>query len=129
MTKKRKPTLGKAFLNLVLGLPVLLSLTKRIGALIGYEARLASKSILSIMMLICMIVILLSTTWLCLLAMLGVYLMSLLWPTQIILLTLLGVNVIMLFIVFVLLRKYKKRLSFPETRYLLEETCRMYKDS
>lgn len=128
MTKKKKPTLGKALINLVLGIPVLLSLTKKIGTLVGYEARLAGRSILGMIMLILLSVILLSTTWLCLLAMLFVYLMSLHWSMQIILLTLVGVNVFILLIVFCLLIKHKKRLCFPETRYLLEETFRMYKD-
>ncbi len=126
--KRRRSTLSRAIISLVFGVPTLWSLTKKVGAVVGYEARLAGQSVVSILMLALLCVILLTTIWLCLLAMLFVYLVSLHWSTLIVLLVLLGVNLIMLMILCMLLSKYKKRLSFPETRYLLEEARSIYEE-
>lgn len=128
MAKKKKPTLSRAILSLMVGIPALLSLTGRIKSLIGFEARLAGRSLVGIMILTIVYALLLSSSWLCVLAMLFVYLTSLLWSIQIILLTLLGINLIMLIIVGCIIRNYKKRLIFPETRHLLHDACKIYED-
>src|SRR5580698_3209762 len=99
MTKRKKPTLGKALINLVIGIPTLLSLIGKIGSLIGFEIRLASKSLISIIILALLSALLLTSSWLCVLAMLFVYLTSLHWSTQCILLALFGLNLILLLIV------------------------------
>ena len=128
MTKRKKPTLGKALINLVIGVPTLLSLMGRIGSLIGLEARLAGKSLVSIIVLAFLSALLLTSTWLCVLGMLFVYLTSLHWSTQLILLTLLGFNLILLIIVCRMMTKYKKRLLFPKTRHLLDEVRGIYEE-
>lgn len=128
MTKRKKPTLGRALINLVIGVPTLLSLTGRIGSLIGFEARLASQSLVGIIMLAIFSALLLTSAWLCLLAMLFVYLSSLHWSPLLVLLALFGLNLILLLIVCRRMTKYKKRLLFPKTRDLLDEVRGIYEE-
>jgi hypothetical protein len=128
MTKKRKPTLGKAFINLIFGIPSIVSLAKRISALITYEVRLARKSFINMIILAVYCLILIASSWLCLLALLFVYLISISWTTEMALLTLLSINLVMLLIVYCLLKRFQKRLSFPKTRYLLKEVHKIYEE-
>ncbi len=128
MTKRKKPTLGRALINLVIGVPTLLSLIGKIVSIIGFEARLAGRSLVSILMLTIISALLLTSIWLCMLAMLFVYLYSLQWPIPFILLTLIGVNLILLVIISIKIMKHKKRLLLPETHQLIDEARNIYND-
>lgn len=128
MAKKRKPTLGKAIINLIFGIPSIVSLAKRISALVTYEVRLARKSFTNMIILAVFCLILIASSWLCLLALLFVYLISISWTTEMALLSLLGINLVMLLIIYCLLKRFQKRLSFPKTRYLLKEVHKIYEE-
>jgi hypothetical protein len=124
--KKNKFTLGKSLLNIALGIPSFLSLTAKIASLFKFEAGLASRSVVNIIMLGVLFALLLSASWICLLALLFVHLMTLGWSIPNILLTLLGINLFSLSIVGIFILKYKKRLSFPETRFLVAEARNIF---
>lgn len=128
MAKKKKPTLSKTLFSLMVAIPTLLGLTKRIGALIKLEARLAKRGLFSIVIFALISALLLTASWLCVLAILFIYLSSLQWSTLNILIILLGINIFMLIITFSFVRKYQRRLSFPETRHMLRDIYSIYED-
>lgn len=128
MAGKKKPILSKAILSLLIGVPTLFSLVGKIVTLIGLEARLAGRSLISIIILSVMFAILLTSTWLCVLAMLFFYLTSLQWTAQLSLLILVLLNIILLIIITLVISKFKRKLLFPHTRRRLNHARQVYKD-
>lgn len=126
MANKKKFTLSKTILNLVVIIPTIFSVVRKTFALIGFEARLAGRSIILICVLSLIAVILLSSIWLGLLVMLFLYLTTVLqWSLQHSMLLITALNILMLVIVGLVIVKAKKNLSFPETRRQLRSTKRL----
>lgn len=130
MTKKekKKSNLTRTFLSLLVGLPTLLSILNKITSLIRFEMRLAGRSIVNIIILAILCALLLTSAWLCLLAMLFIYLTSLQWSIQFVLLILFALNLLLFLIVFRIITKHRQNLIFPETRDLLHDACKIYKE-
>lgn len=126
--KKSTSTVSKTILSLVVLIPTLFSLVRKTVALIGFEARLAGRSVVIISVLSLFVVILLSSTWLGMLAMLFFYLTSLQWSLQQSMLLIIAANILMLVIVWLVIVKVKKNLSFPETRRQLRGVKRLRED-
>lgn len=128
MPKRKKTTFSKSLLRLIFGVPAILSLLATISSLVKLEAHMAGRSLMSILVLAFFCALLLISSWSCILAVLFVYLMLLQWPLYGILLTLLGINFLMFLILLLVIRRYKAKLSFPETRLLLNEIRHFYKE-
>lgn len=116
MAGKKRPLLNKALINLVLLVPTLFSLARKIISLLGLEARLAGRSFIIIIMLLMIIGTVFTATWLCLLTMLFFYFTSLHLSVQLSLLFLVVINLLMIVLVGLLILKFKKNLFFPATR-------------
>ncbi len=128
MASKKKPTLSRAILSLLIGMPSLIALVAKIISLIGIEARLAGRSLMSIIILSLTFALLITTTWSCLLIMLFLYLVSLTWSAQQALLIILSLNILLLIIIALSIAKFKKKLLFPETRRRIKHARRVYED-
>lgn len=128
MAKRKKSILSKTILRLIFGIPAILSLLTTLSSLIKYEIRIAGRSLVCVLMLALFCALLLMSSWLCVLGLLFVYLMSLQWSLYGILLALLGINCFMFLIILLIIRRYKAKLSFPETHRLLNEVCHIYKE-
>jgi hypothetical protein len=120
MAQKRKSTFSKTLLSLLIGVPSVLSLIGNLCGLIGHEARLASKSLVVIIALGVVSALICTSIWLCLLALLFFYFVSLQWSPQFSLLVIILLNIILLLIMFLCIKKYKTKLLFPETRKRLK---------
>ncbi len=121
MTKKKGYSVLKVIMELILILPNVISFVSNLTKLISYEARLAAKSIFVIIILSLICTSLLSISWLCLLCLLYIYLLTYL-STAISLLIVFFVNTIILLFFGLLLLHTKKNLEFTETR---ENICAM----
>jgi hypothetical protein len=115
MANKRKPGFSKAILNLIILVPTIFSLFSKIFALVGLEARLAGRSLVTILILAILFGMVLTTTWLCVLSLLLVYLitqMSLVLSLGIII----AINLFLLLVIAFAMSKMKNNLSFPVIR-------------
>ena len=79
MTHKKKLTISKAILKIIMLVPTLFSVFNNIRVLVGWEARRAGKSIAILLLLSILAGSIITTIWLCLLAMLFLYFISLHW--------------------------------------------------
>lgn len=125
---KKKLTLSKSILGLLIGIPTLFNLVAKIFNLIGLEARLAGKSLVSIIILSVMVVLLFTTTWICVMLLIFFYLLSLSWTIMESLFIIMTLNLILLIIVAFSINKFKKRLLFPETRRRIRHARKVYED-
>lgn len=128
MASKKKSTISKTILGLLIGLPSLISLVTKIITLIGLEARLAGRSLMSIIILSIIFALLITTTWSCLLIILFLYLIALTWTPLQALIIILSLNLILLIFVASSIAKFKKKLLFPETRRRVKHARRVYED-
>jgi hypothetical protein len=129
MGHKKKPessSIVKTILNLVILLPTLYNLVGKIVALASYEARLAGKSLIKIIIIAIMSGILLASTWLCLSAIYGLYLVSLGLSYQVTLFVIVLVNLLILCIFAILIMYTEKNLSFRATRHHLRRALRKH---
>lgn len=127
MSKKKLP-LSKTLLGLLIGVPTLFSLVGKIINLIGLEARLAGKSLISIIILSVMLALLFTTTWICIMMMIFFYCISLSWSTIESLFIIMMLNIILIVIVSFGVGRFKKKLLFPETRRRIRHARQAYKD-
>ncbi len=128
---RKKSVLGKAktILNLLVLIPTLYSLMKKTFALIGFEARLARRSVVVISVLSLVALILLFSTWLGVLAMLFFYFTaSLHWSLQQSMLAIVALNILMLVVVGFSIARARRNLSFPETRKHFSNVKRLRDD-
>ncbi len=120
MTQKKRSTISKYLLRAVMVVPMLFGVVGNIFSLLEIEARLTARSIFCILMLCILMVAILTTTWVCLLAMLFLYLVSWQLSWQLSLLILVLVNLVLLMLLAWIITAIKKDLFFPETRALLK---------
>lgn len=125
---KKKLTLSKSILGLLIGIPTLFNLVSKTIKLIGLEANLASKSLISIIILSVIMALLCTTTWICIMLLIFFYLISLTWTTMEALLIIILLNVILLIIVSFSIVQFKKKLLFPETRRRIRHARKVYED-
>lgn len=116
MTDNRKPSFTRTLFKIITIVPTIINLFTNTVHLIGYEARLAGRSLLKLLILAFMVASLLTTTWIGLLAMLFIYLTSLHWNMILSLLIISVLNILLLIIILVSMTKLKKNLTFPMTR-------------
>ena len=124
MPQKKKSNISKAILNLVLMVPNLFSFVKNIISLAGLEARLAGRSIILIIVLSLLSVCVLTSTWLCMLGFVFLYLYSLKMSLLFCMFVIFMMNILLLLIISMLLCKYKNNLSFPATRRQIRKKIR-----
>lgn len=125
---KKKPTLSKAILNLIFLVPTFFSILSKIATLVEFEARLAGKSLIRLIVLSIVFGTLLTATWLGVLAVLFSYLQSLLLTPLLSLFIILLLNIVLLVIIGFCLNSTKKNLLFPEIRNQLRYLHRMFRD-
>jgi hypothetical protein len=123
---KRKPTLSKAILNLVILIPTFFSILGKVVTLIEFEGKLASKSLIQLVTLSVILGAVLSGTWVGILAMLFIYLQSLSWTPLASLSMVLFVNVVILIIIAFYLCHARKNLFFPEIRKQLRYLQKLF---
>lgn len=127
MTDKKGRSLIKIVKSLFYLLPAVLGLVTNLCRLVSTEARLAGRSLIVIFILAIFLIMLMTTTWLCLLGIFFVYLIAhMSWMAA--LGVLLGVNILLIFIAALMMMSAKKKLSFPETREQLRGLSRFYKN-
>lgn len=125
---KRKPSLSKAILNLVVLIPSFFSVLGKVVTLIEFEGKLASKSLIQLIALSIVLGALLSGTWVGILAMLYIYLQSFAWTPLAALSLILLINVVILIIVLFYLFHAKKNLFFPEIRKQLHYLQKLFRN-
>jgi flagellar biosynthesis protein FlhB len=119
MGHKRKSeslSLVKIILNAALLLPTLYNLVGKVFTLAAYEARLARKSLIKIIIIAIISGIVLASTWLCLLAAYGLYLISIGLSYTLTLLVIILINILILAILGIIIKDAEKNLLFRATR-------------
>jgi uncharacterized membrane protein YqjE len=120
MAQKRKPrssgSIAKTILNLVMLLPTFYGLAGKVLALVGYETRLAGRSIVKILLLAFFAAIVLASTWLCLLAMLAIYLVSLGLSYLVTMAIIFSVNLLILIVIMNMIKRSERNCHFRATR-------------
>ncbi len=96
--------------------PAIYNVIIHVFSSIGSEARLAGRSIMVLLALAILLGSIFATIWLCVLAMLFVYLSSLQWNPLWSLLLIIGINLVFLIIVLYIMSKAKNNLTFHKTR-------------
>jgi hypothetical protein len=114
-TKKRSGWIS-TLLDLVLLGTNVFGFMENLTALVKFEARLAGKSLISLVILALLMAMLFLSTWVCLLALLCIYLISLHWSWIAALSILLLMNFVFLLIIALMLCKKQRMLFFPLTR-------------
>ena len=124
--KKRPESISiiKTILNAAIILPTLYNLVGKVFTLASYEAKLAGKNLIKIIIIAIVSGIIVATTWLCLLAMYGLFLISLGWSYQTTLLIIVLINILILGILALLIMYAEKNLSFRATRYQIRNAFR-----
>lgn len=127
MATKKRSGITRFIRNIFFLVPSLFSLITNMIRLIGYEAQLAGRSLIIIVVLCIFLATLLTSTWLCLLSMLFVYLISYLN-----LIVSLGIifllNLFLMLVVGIILARTKKNLLFPETRRQFSHLSQFYEE-
>lgn len=124
MTSKNKSSLSRTITDVVQLIPNLVRIVCNITTLINFEARLAGKALIGIVMLAVISAILVTSIWICLLALLATYLLSIQWSLMMTLVIVLLLNICLFIIVTIMMAKAKKNLFFPAT----SEECRELKE-
>lgn len=120
--------ISRTIRTLIVLIPSLVSLFSNITTLVSIEARLAGKSILSIVVLSLFLASLLTTMWICILALAFVYLVSLHISIMISLTILLLSNLILFCIIVLIIARKRNKLLFPMTRQQLRSISRICKN-
>lgn len=128
MAHKKKRSMGRTLLKVVTLVPTLFSVFTNITALVGWEAKRAGKSVVTIILFAFFAAFLLTTIWLCLLGILFLYLVSLHWTEIQALLFIILVNVILLGVIGFVISKVKNNLTFPLIRKQLQIISQLSED-
>lgn len=118
MSTKCKPIFS-TILRYLMIVPVIYSLISHLFSLISSEAHLAKRSLTTIFILSFLVGSIITSTWLCLLAILFLYLISLPLSWIFALFLILILNIVIIMIIGLILLKAKENLFFPETCRLL----------
>jgi uncharacterized membrane protein YqjE len=100
-----------------------------LGSLAKTEARLAKQSMISIFFLAIALVTILTTTWLCLLALIVAYLISLKFSLLFSLLVVTVLNILIVVLICLVMLRLKNDLFFKATRKQLDSTKDLLKGS
>lgn len=100
-----------------------------IAQLASLEAQLARKTLATIVFLFLILAFLLISTWMSLLLLLFIYLISLHYSLLFASSVIVGLNIILLLVIVLYLQKIKKNLFFPATRRQLSNLGIAHKDS
>ena len=128
MAKKRKSDTLRNTIKYLIAIPAIFTLLTNFIDLFNFEARLAGKSILAIIMLTVIAGMLVSITWLCALAFLAIYLISLQWSSYAILALLIGINLLFIILIGFAIKQKKEYLFFPFIRKQIVEICCILKE-
>ena len=116
MPTKKKTSIVRTIKNFILMVPALFGFMKTLTLLLRYETRLARKSLAVVLLCLILFAALLASMWLCVLAILFVYLTTVVHLSALLTLGLiLLLNVLLLVIVVLIMVKAKENLFFPET--------------
>lgn len=124
---KKKPTLSKAILNLIVLIPTFFSILGKVVTLVEFEAQLAGKSLIQLVVLSVVFGTVVTATWVCVLAMLYTYFQSLLWSPYLSFSALILVNVLFLIVISFCLSRVKKNIFFPEIRNQIRYLQRLFR--
>lgn len=124
MTSKKKRSLSAIILDMVMLIPNLMNVVQHTTTLIKSEARLAIKNIVMLVMLGIISALLLVSTWLGILAMLFIYLVSLHLSEMIALMFVLLINILFFMIVLLLLKKRQSHFLSRDCRQEFCEHCK-----
>jgi len=113
---KQKSNLGKSIIKIIMAIPSIFNFIHHLTSLVGMEARLAGRSLIILVMLSIVGGILLAAIWICVLAMFYIYLIAWHWSPLQILALITVLNIVLLFIIGWVMSKFKRNLTFPETR-------------
>ena len=122
----RKKRSGKSLLSLLFGIPTPFSILRRSLVLVGLEARLAWQGVLHLIIYMIMLAILSAITWICILLLLFVSLISMGWSVLSALLLVSGLNILLLIIITVLICRTKNRLNFKSLKREARHLRRFY---
>lgn len=128
MANKKRQSLGDMIAKTILLVPNLVNIVSNITTLINIESRLTGRTLLSLIVFAVILGTLLVSTWMCVLALLFVWLTSLLWSPIYILLMIGMLNIIMSIIISVVIVKLKSNLLFPATRRTCRNLRKQYQD-
>lgn len=128
MAGKKKHSLSRTLMALLIGVPAFFSVMGKIFAQVGFESRLAVKSLVAIILLGVIATILLMSTWLCVLALAYVYLISQALSAPSVLAILLALNLVLLMAVFLRVLSYRKKMQFLETRETIHQVTNLYRE-
>lgn len=120
MAHKNKTSMARYILSAITVVPSLFRFSIGFVHSFSSEFRIAGKSIVSLLIFLVVFGILLTTTWICLLSLLFVYLTSLAWTALHALLLLLLINIVLVGIILIAILRLKRNLTFPETRQLFQ---------
>ena len=122
MSKKKKHHrgIGETIFNILLFIPTLFNFIRKLIALISYEIQLAGKSLIKMIILAIILAITISSTWLCLLAMLFFYFISLQLGTELSLFCIVLINILLTCIILFWMNKIKQNLLFSQLRKQLQ---------
>src|SRR5260221_10057571 len=117
--QKNKHTWLDTFFRLCTILPLCLNVMKQFICLVETEAHLAKKKVIIILVAILCFLLFLSSAWLCFIAMLFIYLLSLQLGYFISLLFIFILNLLLLVITILIIANTQNEIFFPKTRRLL----------
>jgi hypothetical protein len=124
MKDKRKLSLSRMLKDIIFMVPSLFFSVTNLTAIISAEAELAIKSLIILIILCFLTAALITAAWLCLLAMLFMWLLSLQISFVVSFLILFACNVVILGIVFYVISRYRKNLSFPVSTSVIKRFVR-----
>lgn len=116
MATKKKTSISRFLLSLLMGVPTLFHLAEKVVALIILEARLASRNIIHLLILAVMFAIVCTSTWLCVLMMVFFYLSEHAWSIESSLSIIFLLNIILLALLLFGMNHCKKKFIFSKTR-------------
>jgi hypothetical protein len=114
MAKKSKGGFTDSVLSLIFLAPKLFSFVSNIGALVKAEAHHAKRNIALILLLILISAVLLTSTWMCMLGLLYLYLTTHLAPIPALAIVM-AFNIFLLIIIALVIYLSKRNLFFPAT--------------
>jgi len=126
--KSKSLKLSKIILNVIFLLPTLYNLVGKIVALASYEAYLARRNLVKIIIIAIMSGIVLASIWLCLLAGCGLYFISIGLSYPLTFLVIILINILILIILSIMIKNAEKNLLFRATRNQIQCAIKKCKD-
>lgn len=116
MARQKKTNIAQAILNVIVNSFVLMSSFGKIFKIVGFEARIASKGLVRIIIFSVFFGVILASTWICILGLLFFYLFQLHADPYFALLLIILLNVLILVAMGLIIKSIKNQLLFPEAR-------------